>query len=72
MENLTSPGHLFRCNIAKASRFPASLLALLGRFHLSHLHSPYLKGEPEQGDEAVCVMVVVQVACGEGSQGLTV
>lgn len=39
---------------------------------LSHLHCANLKRQSEQGDEAVCIVVIVKIAGGEGCQGLAV
>ena len=35
---------------------------------LSHLHCANFKRQAEQGDEAVCIVVIVKVAGGEGCQ----
>lgn len=48
------------------------LVTILLRLHLSHLHRTNLQWQAEQGDKSVCVMVVIEVAGGEGSQGLAV
>ena len=37
-----------------------------------HLHGPYLERQSEQSDKALCIVVVVEFACSEGGQGLTV
>ena len=37
-----------------------------------HLHCTHLAGEAKQIDEALCIMVIVQIAGGEGSDALIV
>ena len=49
-----------------------NLLALGVFLCFHHLHCANLQRKSEQGDEAVCVVVVVQVAGREGCQGLIV
>lgn len=50
----------------------SKILVVFVLVKLSHLHRADLERQSEQGDEAVGVVVIVEIAGGEGRQGLAV
>lgn len=50
----------------------SEILVVFVLVKLSHLHRADLERQSEQGDEAVGVVVIVEIAGGEGRQGLAV
>ena len=68
---IISGARLF-CGVLCYLVFSVSSQALLILLKLLHLHSADLQWKSEQSDEAVGVVMVVEFASREGSQGLAV